>query len=113
VKRKTLSELSRVRTSGGLNTIPKHGKDDPGHDVEIAEPEAERRSVKDREGYVEFCTDGPIGDDDESDEKVSKGYRRKYLSPEIPSSTPSPARDSEESDTYKLNPIASIELASL
>jgi len=81
VKRKTLSELSRARTSEGLNTIPKHGKDDSGHDAEIAEPEAERRPVKDREGYVESCTDGPIEDDDESDDKVSKSYYRECLSP--------------------------------
>ena len=36
---------------------------------------------------MESCTDGPIEDDDESDDNVSKSYRRKCLSPEIPSLT--------------------------
>ena len=53
--------------------------------------------------------DGPIEDYDESDDKVSKGYRRKCLSPETPESAQNRL---ETGDTHQLNPIASIELAS-
>jgi len=61
-------ERSRVCTCEGLDAIPEHGKDNSGHDAEIAEPETERRSVENREGYMKPGTNGSIEDDDESDD---------------------------------------------
>ena len=103
-------ERSRPRTCESLDAEPEHGKDDSGYDAEIAEPEAEGRPVEDRERYVESGTDGPVEDDDESDDKVTESYRRQCLSPTTTSSLSPP--NAEENATYQLRPIASIELAS-
>ena len=73
--------MSRARTSEGLDTVPEHGKDNSGYNAEIAEPESERRPVKDREGDMKSCANSSVEDDDESDDQVSESYRRKSLSP--------------------------------
>ena len=98
-----------MRTGEGLNAKPEHGKDDSGYDTEITEPETERRPVEDREGHMKPSTDGPIEDYNESDDKVSKGYCRKCLSPKTKNLI---QNHLETSDTHQLNPMASIELAS-
>ena len=71
-----------AHTGEGLNTEPEHGENDPRDDTEIAEPETERRPVKYREGDVKSGTDGPVEDDDESDDEVPECYCRKCLPPE-------------------------------
>lgn len=80
-KKSSQCELSRARTSEGLDTIPEHGKNNSGYNTEIAKPESERRPVKDREGDMKSCSNGSVEDDDESDDQVSESYRRKSLSP--------------------------------
>jgi len=104
-------ESSRAHTGEGLDTEPEHGENDSGYDAEVAEPETERRPVKNGKGYVEPGTDSPVENDDKGDDNMSKSYRRKSLPPDGVQS-PASGICFWRSGTYQLSPIASMELAS-
>jgi hypothetical protein len=86
-QKKSTRERPHAHTSEGLDAKPEHGEDNSRYDAEVAEPETERRPVKNREGDMKSSTNSSVEGDDDSNDGVPESYRRKSLSPETPSST--------------------------
>ena len=75
IREEPMAELWCARTGEGLDTKPEHGEDNARHDAEITEPETKRGPVEHREGNVKPGTNGPVEDDNESDNDMSNCYR--------------------------------------
>lgn len=92
-----------------LNSKPKHGQDDTAENGEVAEPEAERRSVQDRKRDMETGTDGPVEYHDHRDDTITDSDAREGLVPLVMSTL---ALVGEWTDAHQDRPTASMEPAS-